>query len=534
MGSDFYDRPMSTPSESPSTRQPSAPIGLEAFIGGRGLQAVGLISLFLSAAFFFKLAVDHGWVPPEVRVFIGLVTGAAFLVTGVAMHRRPAGNRAIVEGLTALGGALCYLSLWAAGPLFNLVPSAAAFGGMTVVTCLLTILAARHRSQITALYGVIGGLLTPAFLPHAGQQILLASYLLALCGGMLKLAGDKRFRLVPAVAFLGSLAYAPLFVIDGSSWTYLHNLALASLFFLEFGAALFINARRQDAITRLDAVLTGLNVAAYIGILEIDLAGHHVTLTAALLVLSAALGYAAVKTRAGIRAESLYLWSAMAPLTLAVPAYFADRTWEMAAAFTVEGLIVYAAGMYRERNALQIAGLLLTGAAVPVGVLELCSLTSPSFAGRLASYAVMVAALFGFAALAGTKQQRMFVMGDRDVADFAATLANLTAIVGIANVAYTLPDAFGVTFSQEQLMTSVGWTLYAAAMFAIALRRGSSVLRWSSLALFVLTIGKVVGIDLASLELIDRVAVCFGLGIATLIVSAIYLRRSHAAQVDGD
>jgi uncharacterized membrane protein len=537
---------MFTQAESPSTRQPKAPVELENVIGGRGLQAVGLISLFLSAAFFFKLAVDHGWIPPELRVLIGLVAGAALLVTGVLMHRRPAGNRAIVEGLLGLGGALCYLSLWAAGPLFDLVPSVAAFGGMSVVTCVLTILAARHRSQLTALYGVIGGLLTPAFLPHAGQQILLGSYLLALCGGMVKLAGEKRFRLVPGVAFLGSLAYAPLFVIDGSCWTYVHNLVLSSLFFLEFGAALFIIERRKDTISKLDVVLSGLNIAAYIGILEIDLAGHHVTLTAALLLLCAALAWAASKTRGGNRVESLYLWSATASIALAAAACFWDQDSLTCAAFAVAALAVYAGGTYFRRSSLKITGALLATVTVPLGVFTLCATApesvqvfgslTPSFPERIGTFAVMALALFCMAAVAGRNSQHTFgKLTESDVADFAVTLANLVAIVGLANVFYSLPAAFGVSFSQEQVMTSVGWTLYAAAMFTVGLRRDSRLLRWSSLALFVLTIGKVVGIDLASLELIDRVAVCFGLGIATLVVSAIYLRRSHAAQViEGD
>lgn len=531
---------MFTPEQSPSTRQPSAPVDFEALLGGRGLQAVSLASLFLSAAFFFKLAVDHGWIPPEVRVLIGLIAGIALLGSGAAMHRRAPAHRAIVEGVVALGGALCYLSLWAAGPLFDLVPTGIAFGGMTLVTGALTLLAARHRSQLTALYGVIGGLITPALLPHAGEQIVLASYLLALSAGMLKLAQDRDFRLIPTVVFVGSLAYAPQFAIDASTgWTYVHDLALATAFFLEFGAALFLIERRNHSVDQLDLALTTLNITAYIGMLCLDLAGHQLTLAAAMVTLFAILAVASIKTRAGAVAESIYLWSAVVSLTLAIVAFFVNRDYAVMSlgAFAIEACAMYAFAMFRSRGDLRAVGLTSALLATTCGILVL-GVQAPTvemFGQRIGTIAALVVALLGIAAIARTKHDVLGESSSAEAVDsLAITLTHLLVIVGLGEVAYTLPDAFGVTLSQQQLITSVGWIAYAASIFGIALRSGSRRLRWEALTVLALAIGKVVVVDLASIELIDRVAVCFGLGCVTLAVSTIYLRRIRAAQATAE
>jgi uncharacterized membrane protein len=516
--------------EHPSTRPPSAPVELESLLGGRGLQAVGLISLFLSAAFFFKLAVDHGWIQPLVRVIIGLVAGTALLGWSVMMRGRPNGNPAIIEGLTALGGALCYLSIWAAGPLFELIDATVALEGMSVVTAVLTFLAARHHSRPTAIYGVIGGLLTPALLPHAGGQIVIGAYVLALCAAMLKLATDRRFRLIPAVAFAGSLLYAPQLAADPvSGWTSLDALILATLFFLEFAIDQFAAARRAGTPDVLDRALNVLNIGAFIGLLELDLRSQDGLLAVTLIALFAGLAALAYNVRGNAAMNALYLWAATAALTLAVPAYFTYHTALMYAAFVIEGTAIYAFGLLRARSAFRAAGFGLAVLAAPIGCIATYgwSLSTGQYIENLATFTAVAFALFGMAAIARANDDVGAIWLITDIPGVVLTLANVVVAAGIAAAIFAIPATFIVSLSQQHLLLSIAWTIHAALLFAIALRRGSRILRWQSLALLAVTIGKVVVVDLASIELIDRVAVCFGLGVVALVVSAFYLRRPH-------
>ncbi len=72
--------------------------------------------------------------------------------------------------------------------------------------------------------------------------------------------------------------------------------------------------------------------------------------------------------------------------------------------------------------------------------------------------------------------------------------------------------------------TSVAWALYALTLLAIGVRVKSGSLRWLSLGILVLTLGKVFLHDLGELEDLYRVASLVGLALSLIIVSLIYQR----------
>jgi hypothetical protein len=76
----------------------------------------------------------------------------------------------------------------------------------------------------------------------------------------------------------------------------------------------------------------------------------------------------------------------------------------------------------------------------------------------------------------------------------------------------------------RDLTTSFGWGLYALVLLALGTARRVSPLRWASLAVFVLTIGKVFLHDLAHLDGLYRVASLAGLALSLIAVSLSYQR----------
>jgi uncharacterized membrane protein len=72
--------------------------------------------------------------------------------------------------------------------------------------------------------------------------------------------------------------------------------------------------------------------------------------------------------------------------------------------------------------------------------------------------------------------------------------------------------------------TSVAWAVYALILLAIGVRTRSSSMRWLSLGLLVLTLGKVFLHDLGELEDLYRVGSLVGLAVSLIIVSLIYQR----------
>jgi uncharacterized membrane protein len=89
-----------------------------------------------------------------------------------------------------------------------------------------------------------------------------------------------------------------------------------------------------------------------------------------------------------------------------------------------------------------------------------------------------------------------------------------------------LVQAFG-TGSWATAAVSIVATFYAVGLFIAGHVRGSRNLRSQSLALLALILMKVFVLDLATVEMVYRVATLFGIGVAMLAISAVYLRREQ-------
>jgi uncharacterized membrane protein len=517
-------------------RLPQAPADLEALLGGRGLQIAGLLSLFGSGAFFFKLAVDHGWLDPLVRVLIGAAAGLALLSAGVAHKRGTVGHRAVSEGLIALGAALLFLTAWAAGPLFGLIPNLVALGTMGAVTAVLTAFALRMRSQVTAIYGLVGGLLAPELAPPGDARIVLAAYLLALCGAALFAAERGRFRpgVIAPLAMAGALVYAQQFAADTArGWTYLHTLAVLTLFFSEFAWAAIGQLRR--GATRLDLTVAAADIAFLIAFAWADLAEHHFVLAPVLVAAAVFVGGVA-RSLPSSRTRVALWWITGAIATLAVLPALDLHAHLAASVWVLEGAAFYAFGVR------------IGYAPVRFAALALLVLAAPAALGDLAQTAVRLPFLnadFGKALCVATAlvvvalESHAFALrrvGEpvlEDSLPFVASMAaSIVALGAIVDETLRLPDvpalvhAFG-SGSWPLAAVSIVATIYAVGLFVAGHVRDSRNLRSQSLGLFALVLIKVVVLDLATVEMIYRVATLFGVGVATLAISAVYLRRDQ-------
>jgi len=516
-------------------RPPQAPVDLEALLGGRGLQIAGLLSLFGSGAFFFKLAVDHGWLDPLVRVLIGAAAGFAFLLAGIAHKRGTVGHRAVSEGLIALGAALLFLTAWAAGPLFGLIPTLVALGAMGAVTAVLTVFALRTRSQVTAIYGLAGGLIAPVLAPPGDERVLLAAYLLALCGAMLFAAERGGFRagIIAPLAMAGALCYAPRFAVDAAGgWTYLDTLAVVTAFFLTFACAGIVRLRR--GATRLDLAVAAADVALFVVFAWGDLAAYHLFLAP---VLAAAAIFVAGVARSLQRSRTRVVlwWIAVAIATLAVYPAVDFHAHVAAAVFVLEGAAWYAFGARIADDPVRFAAIALLALAAPAACSDLAQTDAPiPFVNGDFAEAICVAIALAIVAIVS---HAFAVRRAQDaVENYLPVVASVAAsIVGLGSIVeetLRLPHVAALTHlfgggSWAVAAVSILATLYAVGLFVAGHIRGSRNLRSQSLVLFGLVLMKVVTVDLATVDMIYRVATLFGVGVATLAISTVYLRREQ-------
>jgi hypothetical protein len=96
----------------------------------------------------------------------------------------------------------------------------------------------------------------------------------------------------------------------------------------------------------------------------------------------------------------------------------------------------------------------------------------------------------------------------------------------IAN-AFTDRERFTLRYEHTQprdLMVSMAWIVYAIILLLLGVSKQRGGLRWASLLLLLLTIGKVFLFDLGHLEGLMRAASVAGLGVSLLLVSVLYQR----------
>jgi len=203
--------------------------------------------------------------------------------------------------------------------------------------------------------------------------------------------------------------------------------------------------------------------------------------------------------------------------------------------WTVEGTALVWLALRTERRWLHAGALVLVGTGIARGCLA--NLQTPSIAfvpvmnGAFASGAVATVALY----VIGWRYRRAHWFGDdaeaiATVAFVGANVVTLTVVSGQIEAFWQVHQAQHNAELKHQLMLSLTWAAYAAALIAVGMRRGGAALRYLGIFLFALTLGKAFTVDLAALGGIYRVAGFVLIGVLLLWASFLYqrlLKRAH-------
>jgi len=245
------------PPESTSAFEGLRDIQWERWLGVRGAAVAGGTLFALAAILLFKHAFTQGWVRPEARVGGGLASGLALLVGGHLLRRRA--FRVAPGALEGAGIVALYASLWSAQRLYELIPFALAFPGMALVTALACVLAVRHRSQLVAILGLLGGFATPILLDSAEDRPFgFFGYVLFLDLGLLWVGRRARWPAVAALAALGTALLQVMWVagrMDAERSAF--ALFMLGLFALVF-SALHVGLPREERSRWLPAQAGGV------------------------------------------------------------------------------------------------------------------------------------------------------------------------------------------------------------------------------------------------------------------------------------
>ena len=129
-------------------------------IGARALAFAGGVVTLLGVIFFFVLAVNRGWVSPELRVLLGAATSVALYgIAVLARHRY--GNLQAALGAAGAGIGGAYATLVAATVLYDFVSEEAALLAAAGVAAVGVATALSWNVQLTAALGLAGAMAGP-------------------------------------------------------------------------------------------------------------------------------------------------------------------------------------------------------------------------------------------------------------------------------------------------------------------------------------------------------------------------------------
>jgi uncharacterized membrane protein len=510
--------------QSPTAPSKRRPIDLEVFIAGQWLHRIGILAVLLGTSFFLKYAFDNDWVGPTGRVAIGLIAGTGLIAGSQWFLSR--GHRTFSDGVAALGGGVLFLSLFAAWDFYKLIPQAAAFAGMVLVTAALAALASGRDSQRLATLALLGGLMTPGLLSTGvDSQATLFGFLLALVSGFLALAWKNSWRWLGPIALVGVVFYY-------FSW-YDHfyepaklqvTLFYAALFFALF-ASLGALRSRQDSTLYLDEIFLILANGFWFGLsLHLMLYDdHRWWLTFAVLALATVYLLPARGSNASVT-RYVFAGVALAFATAAIPIRL-EGEW-IRTALAVEGAALVWAGFRGGVRALRATGLAVL--AVAVGMLLDASGEAERFLlnERFLAFFAAVAALGASTYWATSHQDRIDPDEGRLFA-MAGIAANAVAVWGLSEEVWRVLGGSSAGLDPklaQQLGLSVLWTIAGSLLIGVGVKRGSKSLRWQGLFLIGLAVAKVFLFDLSFLKRGYRIISFVVLGFVLLFLSFFYQR----------
>ncbi|MEM6327684.1 MAG: DUF2339 domain-containing protein [Bacteroidota bacterium] len=489
------------------------------------LGKVGIGLFLIGVLFLLREAVERGWLTAAVRVGGAGAIGAALVVVGMRMREsRPVLGRLLTGG----GIAALFGTLWTAAVLYPLLPPLVALAGMAGVAALALVLASRENDAALSVVGTLGALMTPLLLYREGGQMdLLMGYAAVVLVGAALVYWRQGWAALVGSASVGGWGVVlvawvvgiwPEAVEAGRVDRWAFSLGALAVW-ATTGAVPVLRARMTDlssdpvfagwpALVRPTEAAVFVAPLALIGFLDAAWTWSDAVFAGVAL----GVGAVAVGASTGAFSGPLRL-AAVALAAWAVTRILGPDDGRTAAAIVAIGCaLVWSARRDRQRDVALVGHAIAMGAAAGL-VLVLMVVPGVPFeelepvTGHRLLDATLAAGL-GALALGGIG----FASGRETTArGFHLTAAHLVVVVW-------LRLALG-GMENGTALVSAAWGVYGVVLVVVGLRLGDDLVRAIGLGTVLLTVAKVLLVDLAEVPALWRIVLFMGLGALLLLVS---------------
>jgi uncharacterized membrane protein len=212
-------------------------------MGAKALAFAGGVVTLLGVVFFFVLAVNRGWIGPELRVACGGLASAVVFGAGLWLqHRYERTYSALAAVGTGIAGG--YVTLLAAVSLYDLVSKPVALVVAGAIASVGVAVSLAWSEEIVAAFGLIGAMLVPATLVfQGGLREIGTAFVAIVFAGATVVAVRERWWKMLQVAAVVSVPQALAQIADAGS-PHVGIVVLAAAFWLLYlGAGLAFQLR---------------------------------------------------------------------------------------------------------------------------------------------------------------------------------------------------------------------------------------------------------------------------------------------------
>jgi len=239
-------------------------VTIEYAVASTWLMRLGVIALVICIGYFLKWSIDSGLLGPAGRVGIAILAGIGMVVFGIQnFHKK---YDLLAQGLLGGGLAALYFSMYASGPMYKLLPMTAVFSVMVLITICAGLMAYRFNSQLVAIFGIIGGFVTPIILAVPGASpVSLYTYMLILNLGILGIAHVRNWRLLNYLGFIFTwLGILISFSSYQAARDFIGTIICLTALFVLYGLIIFYyNLVKDHKSSHLEIIHALLNSAFY-------------------------------------------------------------------------------------------------------------------------------------------------------------------------------------------------------------------------------------------------------------------------------
>ncbi len=505
-------------------------------IGGTWFLRLGVVAIIFALAFFLRYAFEQDWINEYGRVAIGFVSAILLLAAGEFFRHKRSMPR-FGAGLSGAGIAAFYVTIYAGHAFYELFASTPAYGMMIAVTVLAVGLSLWYKTPSIAALGLLGGYLTPLLVGGEGNYLGLYTYVIILNLGVLAIIARQRWEGLTLI----SLVFTYILFGVGMALGYSEDmrlifmlfLSLFHLFFLAGGMLTNLLQRQSRGPTIAGSIISSvLYVIFAAGILwEHDYILSAVMVGWGLLCMGQFLALRFWRNQDYSLANVMLVLS-FAYVTVAIPVGLMAG-W-ITAAWLVLALALVGLGLRLNFGGARAWGyLVLVMTYFRLAFIDL-SLMQPVYwveyttpwASRLPLLLLVVAGSMGLTWLLYTSHVAKPI--EKSLGSFFLVLANLVVLSGVLKefsryyhwLGMAEPGFIWRVYRNTAWSVTMG--IHGLLLVTVGIWRQFRLPRLLGIGLLLVTVAKILMVDMQGVETIWRMLTFFGTGIILLLASYLY------------